>query len=120
MFYLDIAKLDLVLHMLQCLYTYVAIVCFGCFQTYVASGLSGCCICCTGYTRTLQVYVQMFSYFKYMLQVFYLNIAYVAVDIHVCCICFKCFSYFKCMLQTFYLNVAYVIVAIPIYCKSMF
>ena len=56
MFHLDIAKVDLVLHMLQWLYTYAANAHFKCF-----------------------------SCFKRMLQVFYLNIAYVAVAIHVCC-----------------------------------
>ena len=89
MFYLDVAKVDLVLHMLQRLYTYIASVCFKClsyFQMYVASGLSVCCICCTGYTRMLQVYVfKCFSCFKRKLQVFYLNVAYVAVAIYVCC-----------------------------------
>jgi hypothetical protein len=54
MFYLDIAKLDLVLHTLQCLYMYVASVCF-----------------------------KYFSCFKHMLQVFYLYDAYVAVAKHV-------------------------------------
>jgi hypothetical protein len=29
---------------------------FQLFQMYVVSVLSGCCICCTGYTRMLQVY----------------------------------------------------------------
>jgi hypothetical protein len=84
------------LHILQCLYTYAASVCFkrfNCFQMYVVSGLSGCCICCTGYTRTLQVYVfKCFGYFKRMLQVFYLDVAYVAAAIHGCC---------KCMFQIF-------------------
>ena len=58
MFHLDVAKVDLVLHMLQWLYMYVASVCFKCL-----------------------------SCFKYMLQVFYLDIAYVAVAMHVCCKC---------------------------------
>ena len=34
----------------------------------------------------LQVYVlNVFSCFKHMLQVFYLNVAYVAVATHICC-----------------------------------
>jgi hypothetical protein len=80
MFYLDVAKVDLVLH--------------------VASILSGCYICCTGYTRMLQVYVfKCFNCFKHMLQVFYLDVAFVVVAIHVyvVSVCFKCFSCFKCM-----------------------
>jgi hypothetical protein len=80
MFHLDVAKVDLVLHMLQWLYTYVASVCFKCF-----------------------------SYFKRMLQLFYLDIGYVAVAIHVCCKCmFECFTCFRPMLQVFHLDVAYV------------
>jgi hypothetical protein len=45
-----------------------------------------------------------------MLQVFHVDVAYVAMAIHVCCkcICYKCFSCFKHMLQVFYLDVAYV------------
>ena len=73
---------------------------FQLFQTYVTSVLSGYCICCTGYTRTLQVYVfKCFSCFKCMLQVFYLDVAYVALAIHVCC---------KCMFQMFQLFQTYV------------
>jgi hypothetical protein len=43
MFHLDIANVDLVLHMLQWLYTYVATVCFKfqLFQMYVANVLFG-------------------------------------------------------------------------------
>ena len=83
MFYLDVAKVDLVLHMLQQLQTYVASVCFKCF-----------------------------SCFRHMLQVFYLNIAYVAVAIHICCnrmfqmffICFQMYvvasvSCYKCFVN---------------------
>jgi len=46
---------------------------------YVASVLSGCCICCTGYTRMLQVYVS--------------NVSAVS---NVCC---KCFIWMLHMLQ---------------------
>jgi hypothetical protein len=47
------------------------------FQTYVASVLSECCICCTGYTRMLQVYVSNVSVFQ----------IYVASVLSGCCIC---------------------------------
>jgi hypothetical protein len=80
MFHLDVAKVDLVLHMSQLLYTYVVSVCLKCF-----------------------------SRFRTMLQVFYLDVSYVAGAIHICCTsmfqmfhmfqmyvaasasCFKCF-----------------------------
>jgi hypothetical protein len=117
MFYLDVAKVDLVLHMLQCLYTYVASVCFKCFrcfQTYVASGLSGCC---TSYTHTLQVYVfKCFSCFKRMLQMFYLDVAYVVVTIYtrmfqmyvasVLSGCYICCSGHTHILQEYVLNIS--------------
>ena len=54
--------------MLQWLYTYVASVCSkccGCFQTHVAS------VC--------------FSCFRRILQIIYLDVAFVAVTIHICC-----------------------------------
>jgi hypothetical protein len=54
-FHLNVAKVDLVLHMLQWLYIYVASVCFRCF-----------------------------SCFRSILQVFYLDVAYVAVVIYIC------------------------------------
>jgi hypothetical protein len=76
-------KVDLVLHILQWLYTYVASVCSKCF------------IC-----------------FKRMLEVFYLDIAYVAMAIYVCCKCmfqmFHLFQTYVATLQVFYLNVVYV------------
>jgi hypothetical protein len=76
-FYLDVAKVDLVLHMLQLLYTYVTSVCFSCL--------------------------------KCMLQVFHLDVAYVAVAIHVCCKCvFQMFQLFHLDVACFYLDVAYV------------
>jgi hypothetical protein len=53
MFHLDVVKVDLMLHMLQYLYM------------YVASVYSKCFIC-----------------FKRLLQVFYLDVAYVAMAIH--------------------------------------
>jgi hypothetical protein len=56
--HLDVAKIDLVLHMLQWLYIYIASVCFKCF-----------------------------SYSKRMLQVFYIDVVYIALPIHICCKC---------------------------------
>ena len=47
-----------------------------------------------------------FGCFKHMLQVFYLDIAYVALAIHVCC---------KCLFQIFQLFQTYVAVLIHIY-----
>jgi hypothetical protein len=58
MFNLKVSKVDLLMHMLRWLYMYIASVGFKCF-----------------------------SYFKRMLQVFYLVVAYVVMAIHVCCIC---------------------------------
>jgi hypothetical protein len=59
-FHLNIAKVDLVLHIL-------------------------CCICFNSYTRMLQLYISNVSsvsdvYCKY----FYLDVAYVALSIHIC------------------------------------
>jgi hypothetical protein len=62
------------LHMLRWLYTYVARVCSKCFtcvwavqaetvlmfQKYVA--ISGCCICCSGYTHMLHEYIPNVSH----------------------------------------------------------
>jgi hypothetical protein len=124
-FQMYVAKVDLVLHMLQWLCTCVATICFKCFSyfkrmlqvfhlnvTYVAVVIhvcykyvfqmfqlfyvdvacfsSECCICCSGYTRMLQMYI--------------LNVSPIS---NVCCKCF-------------YLDVAYVAVVIHIYCKRMF
>jgi hypothetical protein len=50
------------------------------FKTYIATVSSRCCICCSGYTRILQVCFQM-------LRLFHLDVAYVVVAIHVCCKC---------------------------------
>jgi hypothetical protein len=60
--------------------------------------------------------------FIWMLNVFRLDIAYVAMTIHVCCkyMFFKCFICFRRILQVFYLDVAYVSVAICICCKRLF
>jgi hypothetical protein len=126
MFYLDVAKVDLMLHMLQCLYMYVASVrfkCFSCLQMYVASGLSRCCICCTGYTRMLQAYVltvsnvccKCFIWMLHMLQWQYTYVASVCFQmfqlfqtcvasvLSKCCICCSGHTH---MLQVYVLNVS--------------
>jgi hypothetical protein len=80
MFHLDVAKVDLVLHILQWLYMYVASICFKYFNCF---------------KRMLQVFYlnvvyvtsvcfKYFSCFKCMLQMFYLDVAIVAVVIHIC------------------------------------
>jgi hypothetical protein len=51
----------------------------GCMQ----SVLSGCCICCNCYTHMFASVC--FNCFKRMLQVFYLDVTYVVVAIHICC-----------------------------------
>jgi hypothetical protein len=80
---------------------YVAMAIYVCckciFQTYVVSVLSRYCICCSGYTCMLQVYVsKYFTCFRPMLQVFHLDVAYFR---HVASVYSKCFIYFRRMLQ---------------------
>ena len=124
MFHLDVAKVDLVLHMLQWLYTYFASVCFKCFSYFkrmLQSVLSGYCICCSGNTCMLQVYVP--------------NVSPVS---HLCCKCFiwmfhiAMLPMFRHLLQASIQNISSVsdvcckcvymdvIVTIHIYCKCMF
>jgi len=44
-----------------------------------------CCICCNDNIRMLQAYVSsVFRCFKYMFQVFHMDVAYVAMAIHIC------------------------------------
>jgi hypothetical protein len=94
---------------------------FQLFQTDVVSFSSGCCLCCSGYTYVVSVFSKCFRCFIWMLYVFHLDIAYVAVAIYVHCKCmFQMFTYFRCTLQVFYLDVAYVAVVIHICCKRMF
>ena len=71
------------------------------FHLNVASVVSpGCCICCIGYTRMLQVYVlKCFICFRRMLQVFLSVYCICCNAIHVCC---------KCMFQMFHLFQTYV------------
>jgi hypothetical protein len=85
MIHLNVAKIDLVLRMLQWLYTYVASMfqMFQLFQTYVVSVLSEYYICCSGYTYMLQASIQNILfvsdvYCKY----FHLDVAYVP---DICC-----------------------------------
>jgi hypothetical protein len=83
---------------------------FQLFPTYVASVLSGYCICCTGYIFMLLVYVSNVlavsnlccKYCIWMLHMLHWLYMYVAS------VCFKCFNCFKPMLQALYLDVAYV------------
>ena len=79
MFPLNVSKVDLLIYMLWWLYTYVTSVGFKCF-----------------------------SYFKRMLQGFYLDVAYVAMAIHVCCKCiFQMFQlFFGSTLQVYVSNVS--------------
>jgi hypothetical protein len=64
------------------------------------------------YTCMLQAYVSsVFSCFKRMFQVFYLDMAYILQWLHTCFsgvsdVCCKCFSCFGRILQVFHLNVA--------------
>jgi hypothetical protein len=91
MFHLNIVKINLVLYILQWLYTCVVSICF-----------------------------KGFSCFKHMLQVFHLDVAYIAVAIHICCNCvFQMFQLFHLDLACFHLDVAYVAVSIHVCCKCM-
>jgi hypothetical protein len=49
------------------------------FQTHVASVLSRCCICCNDYVAN--VYFKCFICFGRMLQLFYLSVAKVDLDV---------------------------------------
>ena len=52
---------------------------------------------------------------------FHLDVAYVAVAIHVCCKCvFQMFQLFHLDVACFHLDAAYVAEAIPVCCKCMF
>jgi hypothetical protein len=84
---------------------------FQTFQMYVASVLdgcykskSGCCICYNCCTHMLQASVPNVSaVFIWMLHVFHLDVAYVAVVIHVC---------YKCILQMFHLLHMYIAIVL--------
>jgi hypothetical protein len=105
-------------HVLQSYVSCVSNVCCICFiwmlQKYI-----WCCICCSGYTRVITTVC--FSCFKRMLQVFHLDVVYVAVAIRICCKCvFQMFQLFHLVVACFHLDVAYVAVAIHVCCKCMF
>jgi hypothetical protein len=84
-FHLECAKLNLVLHMLQWLYTYVVHVCFECFSCFK------------------RIFANIFIWMLHMLKWLYMYVASV---------CFKCFTYFKRMLQQV-LHVASVFISRP-------
>jgi hypothetical protein len=69
-------------------------------------------------TMAIHICFKCFSYFKRMLQVFYLEVGMLHwLYTYVASVCFSCF---KRMLQVFYLDVAYLAVVIHICCKRMF
>jgi hypothetical protein len=85
--------------MLQWLSTYVPSVCSKCFTCFR--------LCC--------------KRFIWMLHMFYVDDAYVAVAIHVCCKCmFQIFYLFQTMLQVLYLDIAYVAVVRHIYVANVY
>jgi hypothetical protein len=69
---------------------------FHLFQTYVASVLSGYCICCNGYTHMLQDYVSPIS------DICCSNCSMLQVFLLACTVCFICF---RCIFHMFHLNV---------------
>jgi hypothetical protein len=82
MFHLDVAKVDLVLHMLQGLYTYVVSVCFKCLA--VSNICYKCFIRILHMLQWLYMYVTSvcFTCFRPMLQMFYLDVVYIAYFRH--------------------------------------
>jgi hypothetical protein len=65
-----------------------AMPCFKCFRRIFSSVLSGFCICCNGYIRILQAYIYVasicfkcFRSFRYLFQVFHLDVAEVDLDV---------------------------------------
>jgi hypothetical protein len=94
MFHLDVAKVDLVLHMLQWLM----------LQVYVSNVSAVSNICCKCFIWILHICWNSYTYvasvrficFRRMLQVFYLDVPSVSVAIHVCCKrLFKMFQLFQ-------------------------
>jgi hypothetical protein len=73
------------------------------------------------FLQVFQMHVSnILSVFIRILQVLNLDVAYVALAIHVCCKCIlQYFNCFERMLQVFYLDVAYVAVPIHKCCKRM-
>jgi len=81
---------------------------FHALQMYVSYILSECCICCSGYTHTLQwlytyvasVYSKCFIYFRRMLQIFELDVCICFSGYtHVASVYSKCFICFRRILQ---------------------
>ena len=71
-FHLDVAKVDRnVAHVAMAIHVCCECICSKCFSCFSET----CCKCM----------FQMFQLFQNMLQVFYLNVAYVAVATHICC-----------------------------------
>ena len=69
------------------------------FSSGCCKSKSGYCICFYGYTHKFQKHVSsVSSVFRRMLQVFYLDVAYVTND-YVANVCSECFVCFKHMLQ---------------------
>jgi hypothetical protein len=114
MFHLDVAKVDLVLHMLQWLYTYVASVCFKCFKhmfqvfyldiAYVAAAIHVCRKCMFQMFHLFQTYFTSVSSgccicFRYMLQASIQNVSSV-LDICYKYVLSRCYSCYTYMLQT--------------------
>jgi hypothetical protein len=77
MFYLDVAYVAMAIHVrCKCVFQM-----FQLFHLDVACFLSGCYICCSGYTCTLQVFYLFQTYVASVLS----DVAYVAAVIHICC-----------------------------------
>jgi hypothetical protein len=95
---------------------------FQLFQIYVTSVSSGYCICCSGYTRKLQVCFPNISVVSSRCCMFSSGccICCNSYTRYVASVCSKCFTYFRHMLQAFYLDVACVAMVIHICCKHMF
>ena len=95
MFYLDAAKIDLVLHMLQ-YYTRILQV----YVSNVPAVLNVCCKCF--YLDVAYVALAIHVYYKCMFQIFQLFQTYVASVLSGCCICCSAHTH---MLQAYVINV---------------
>ena len=73
---------------------------------YVLNVLAVSNVCCKCFISMLHMVASVcfkcFNCLKRMLQVFYLDVAYVAVAMHICCnrMCSKYFTYFRRMLRS--------------------
>ena len=72
----------------------------------------------TPWHRAPYVFMRFRCMFHLVLHVFYLDVAYVALAIHVCCK--RMFHFFKRTLQVFYLYFLHVAMAIHVCCNCMF